>query len=262
MQTGSETKPKRIFMLAGKDEYTAFFYNGLAAEFAIEKVIIEEPYPRDKFIKRRIKRMGLFTVGSQLAFQVLCVPLLRSISAERIKEIKTKKNLSDRPIPSEKRIDVPSINSEECLELIKREQPDILIVQGTRIIGKRLLNAIKGTIINTHAGITPKYRGVHGAYWAMANNDPENCGVTVHLVDPGIDTGGVLFQERIETTPEDNFATYTYTQARTGIELMKKALNAAIAGTLQVVKGTEESQLHYHPTIWKYLYLRIFKGVK
>ena len=41
-----------------------------------------------------------------------------------------------------------------------------------------------------HAGITPQYRGVHGGYWAVVNNDPEHCGVTIHFVDKGIDTGG------------------------------------------------------------------------
>ncbi|MEO6347100.1 MAG: formyltransferase family protein, partial [Aquaticitalea sp.] len=112
-------------------------------------------------------------------------------------------------------------------------------------------------------GITPKYRGVHGGYWSIANGDKENCGVTVHLVDSGIDTGGVLFQKTIETNPNDNFATYTYLQIGEGIQLMKQAIFAFINGNLKGKEGrTTESNLWSHPTLWFYLRKRIFKGVK
>ena len=53
-----------------------------------------------------------------------------------------------------------------------------------------LLEAVPAVFLNTLAGITPSYRGVHGAYWALVQRQPDACGVTVHLVDAGIDTGG------------------------------------------------------------------------
>ncbi len=52
-----------------------------------------------------------------------------------------------------------------------------------------------------HAGITLRYRGVHGGYWALAEQHPEWVGTTVHLVDPGIDTGGILAQSTFERVP-------------------------------------------------------------
>ena len=129
-------------------------------------------------------------------------------------------------------------------------------------ISKKTLNCINATFINTHAGITPNYRGVHGAYWALANNDIDNCGVTVHLVDTGIDTGGILYQENIKITKQDNFTTYTYLQIAEGIKLMKKALNDIIKNNISIVKKQSDSKLWSHPTIWKYLITRITKGIK
>ena len=61
------------------------------------------------------------------------------------------------------------------------------MVNGTRIISSRVLDSIGCPIINTHAGITPRYRGVHGGYWALAEGHPEEVGTTVHLVDKGIE---------------------------------------------------------------------------
>ncbi len=249
-------------MLAGKGTATTYMYNGLKNDFEILKVVVEEPVARKQFIKRRIKNLGIWKVFGQLLFQVGYVPILTKFSQGRITQLIEETGLSDQAIPEAKILSVNSINAKASLELLKELQPDILIVQGTRIISKKILNSVNGVFINTHAGITPKYRGVHGGYWAMANKDAEHCGVTVHLVDPGIDTGGILFQDTIDVTSKDNFATYTYHQVAVGIALMKKALTAASRDILGTIQGPKESKLYYHPTLWKYLYLRIFKGVK
>src|SRR5262249_45860604 len=107
-------------------------------------------------------------------------------------------------------IDVPSVNSPECVACLARLDPRVVLLLGTRIINRETLAAIKAPVINYHAGITPKYRGVHGGYWAKAEGDLENFGVTVHLVDPGIDTGAVLYQARVAPTAQDNYATFPY----------------------------------------------------
>ncbi len=74
----------------------------------------------------------------------------------------------------------------------------MVLVVGTRIISRKVLVAVAAPFINYHDGITPKYRGIHGGYWASAQSDLANFGVTVHLVDPGIDTGEVLYQARLQ----------------------------------------------------------------
>jgi len=216
-----------------------------------------------KLVKRRIKRLGYIKVFGQLLFQLLYVPMLRKLSAKRIQDIKKSFSLDNTYIDKEKVVSVTSVNSDLCLQTLKQIQPDLIIVNGTGIISKKVLNSIDATFINTHAGITPKYRGVHGGYWALANSDKSNCGVTVHLVDAGIDTGGVLYQALINTTEQDNFTTYTYLQIGEGIKLIKKAIHSYLDGCLETQKSkATESKLWYHPTLWYYLSKRLFKGIK
>ncbi|NOY48171.1 MAG: formyl transferase [Chlorobi bacterium] len=254
---------KKIVLLAGLGDSTTFMYNGLKDEFNISNVIIEASSSRKKLLKRRLKRLGLVTVFGQLLFQVLYVPLLRKLSLKRIHDIKNSYHLDGTAVDNEKVIRVTSVNSDLCLQTLKQLNPDVIIVNGTGIISKKVLNSIDATFINTHAGITPNYRGVHGGYWALANDDKANCGVTVHLVDPGIDTGGILYQALIEPTKQDNFTTYTYLQIGEGIQLMKKAINSYLDGNLKTQESTtNKSALWYHPTLWYYLSKRLFKGVK
>ena len=69
--------------------------------------------------------------------------------------------------------------------LLTSLRPVVVVVNGTRIIAARVLESAGCPVVNLHAGITPRYRGVHGGYWALAERHPEWVGTTVHLVDPG-----------------------------------------------------------------------------
>ena len=138
----------------------------------------------------------------------------------------------------------------------------MVVVNGTRIIKKEIIETIDAPFINTHVGITPKYRGVHGGYWALTENDIEHCGVTVHLIDTGIDTGGILYQDVIEITDKDTFNTYPYLQTVAAIPLMKKAINDIANKTYKTRKTDLTSRLWSHPTIMEYLKYRMLHSVK
>lgn len=249
-------------MLTGGGETTKFMYNGLKSKFDILHVVIEQNVPRKKIIKNRIKRLGYITVIGQVLFQLIVPRFLKLFSASRIEEIKEKYNIDSSEIPDSVVKNFDSVNSKQCRAFIKEVNPDLIIVNGTRIISKKVLNSTNAIFINTHVGITPRYRGVHGGYWAMVNDDLDNCGVTVHLVDAGIDTGGVLFQETIQPTPSDNFLTYPYMQVGEGIKLMAKAIEDFSNGILEEdCPMVSDSKLYYHPTIWTYILNRV-KGIK
>lgn len=251
----------RIVLLAGKWDTTPVVYNFLEEHFQVDNVLLEEPVPKKEFLKKRIKKLGWFTVAGQVLFQLLIGKPLSALSKKRVHEILRSYDLKDDPIPPEKIISVPSVNSEEALVMLQQLQPQLVIVHGTRIISKKILKSIPAVFINIHAGITPRYRGSHGGYWALANNDAENCGVTVHLVDAGIDTGNILFQEKIPVTAKDNYATYSYLQLAVGLKLLKKAVENYFNGNVETRESKLDSALWHHPTLWGYLYKRI-KGVK
>ena len=86
-------------------------------------------------------------------------------------------------------------------------------------------------VLNMHAGITPRYRGVHGGYWALAEHHPEWVGTTVHLVDPGIDTGGILAQTTFEVSGEDTIATYPDLHLVHGLPLLGAQTEKWLSGS-------------------------------
>src|SRR5207245_4090291 len=141
---------------------------------------------------RRLKRLGVGKVVGQLLFAAGVLPFVSYRSRRRLQEITSSNGLDISEIPHPCLIDVPSINSDVAIRELQRLSPRVVVVNGTRIIQAKVLQSVNAIFLNTHAGITPMYRGVHGGYWALASGDPANCGVTVHKVDSGIDTGAII----------------------------------------------------------------------
>lgn len=253
---------KKIVMLAGKGASTNILYNGLKSQFNIPAIILEEPVSKKKFLQNRINKLGVWKVLGQILFQILIVKFLEATSVKRKKEILSEYDLSAQELPAEKIINVKSVNNKDCIKSLQKLNPDLVLVNGTRIISTQILNCISAKFINTHAGITPKYRGVHGGYWAIVNDDNENCGVTIHFVDAGVDTGKIIYQKKIEVTPKDNFVTYPLIQLAEGIPYVKQALQNILTGLVITKDNDLDSHLWYHPTIWQYLYYRIVYGKK
>lgn len=254
---------KRIVMLCSACFSTTAIYNHINKSHTISAVIMEKPLRGWALAKRRVKRLGLIKVSGQIAFSLFIVPVLNFVSKNRRHTILKNYSFELEDIPEHKIAQFLSVNDVDCIDYLKSLNPDIVIVNGTRILSSKLLNAVNAVFINMHVGITPQYRGVHGAYWALVENDFEHCGVTIHLVDKGIDTGAVLYQTKINTTSHDNFTTYPFIQFGEGMKLMLMAVDDAVNNKLTPrTENLNKGKLWYHPGFWQYLYLRIVKGKK
>lgn len=251
----STKQHKRVLILTVDCPEARIAYNYLNQHFAIAQVIVENKIPAKTLIKNRIKKLGYFKVFGQLIFQVGIQKLLIKVSKNRISSIVNNIVSTNTPIPETNVLKIASVNDSSTIELIHKIPHDVIYILGTRIISKKILDKLDTPIINMHAGITPKYRGVHGAYWAIKNKEPHLCGVTIHKVDKGIDTGEVISQGLIMPTAKDNFATYSYLQLATGLSLLKEALDIFFETNNWPSKQplTNESKLWYHPTIFEYL---------
>jgi folate-dependent phosphoribosylglycinamide formyltransferase PurN len=250
-------------MLCGDDPVSRIVYHALAREFTVAAAVVEERVPRRQLVGRRLKSLGPVKVLGQLLFQGAVLPGIRRRSAERIAEIFRTHRLDDAPINGPV-VPLKSVNSPEARTAVIRLAPDVVVVNGTRIIDADLLAATDAPFLNMHAGITPLYRGVHGGYWALAECRPELVGTTVHLVSKGIDTGRVVAQGIFSVTAADSFATYPYLHVACGLPLLLDAVRRASEGTLVATKNPRRlpSKLRTHPTAWGYLARRIVAGAR
>jgi folate-dependent phosphoribosylglycinamide formyltransferase PurN len=254
-----------IVLLGGAGETTRIVYHALvAAGLPVGRAFVEAPIPRHELLRRRSARLGLATVAGQVPFQAIVVPALARMSRSRIDAIKNAYGLDSRPVPNDRVCRVSSVNTPEVAESVCELMPAVIAVTGTRIIARQLIDRMPAPLINLHAGTTPRYRGVHGGYWALANGEPHACGVTVHRVDAGIDTGPVLAHGLIHPEPDDNFATYPYLQLGIGLPLLADVLRAFLDGVppAPIPTDGQDSRLYSHPTLMQYVRHRVLRGIR
>jgi phosphoribosylglycinamide formyltransferase-1 len=89
------------------------------------------------------------------------------------------------------------------LEQITQWKPDLVVCAGfMRILPPRVVAALSPNLINTHPALLPAFPGAHAVRDALAAGVDET-GVTVHIVDEGVDTGPVIVQRAVTVRPGD-----------------------------------------------------------
>lgn len=88
------------------------------------------------------------------------------------------------------------INDPAEVEQMLALKPTLILVYGTGLIKKVILEPFSHRIINIHLGLSPYYRGSGTNFWPLVNREPEYVGATIHYLDEGIDTGPILAHTR------------------------------------------------------------------
>lgn len=251
----------KIVVLAGAGQSTNILLNWLEDNGYNRIVAIVEQRPSPgQIIRYRMRRLGLSKALGQILFALCIVPITQRNSRGRRQAILTEHHLREGAAAAVEPIFVDTINSVEVKSILRDTDPDVVLVNGTRIIKADILNAVPAVFLNIHAGITPTYRGVHGGYWSLWSGDRENFGVTLHMVDPGVDTGRVVAQHRTNPSDLDNFSSYPLLQQAMALPLLGAALQTIKAGqALETAEPTTAcSRQWFHPTLWQYVagYLR------
>ena len=254
----------KVVIVCTDSNTSRMLYHALCLDHNVDKVVFEDKISILKRVKSRYNKLGIMKVIGQLLFQIVVHPILEYSSKKRLAEIIEKNKLNINPIATDKILRVKSINSNESRLILEELNPALIIVNGTRIINTKTLNCVPIPFINTHVGITPRYRGVHGGYWSMVDNGGKYFGVTVHLVDKGVDTGSILGQTIFQPSSSDSFVTYPYLQMIYALKIHKKIIPEILNQNYSVLTSLceLESKQWYHPTFLEYMLNRIFKGVK
>ena len=100
------------------------------------------------------------------------------------------------------------------------------------LLPKPILAAPRLGCINIHASLLPRWRGAAPIQRAILAGDTET-GITIMQMDEGLDTGGMLLQERLAIGPAETAAALHDRLAALGATLLLAALDGLGAGTLK-----------------------------
>jgi methionyl-tRNA formyltransferase len=116
------------------------------------------------------------------------------------------------------------IKTDQVRTLFETLSPDVAVVVAYgRILPPWLLEMPRRGCINVHFSLLPKYRGAAPVNWAIARGETET-GVTTMFMDPGLDTGPVLLQQRCRIGPDETALELLERLALIGAQLLTETL--------------------------------------
>lgn len=150
----------------------------------------QQMYPR---VRREMKRVGPLRFLDVMAFR-LYYKILISGGDGLWERQKLDELLAQYPeIPADTPVlYAESPNSEEARQFVERQQPDVMLAICKVLLKEEVFSLPSTGTFVLHPGICPEYRNAHGCFWALANDDIKNVGMTLLKIDKGIDTGPVF----------------------------------------------------------------------
>ncbi|WP_276359581.1 formyl transferase [Daejeonella sp. H1SJ63] len=91
-------------------------------------------------------------------------------------------------------VDFDKLNTPECVDFVSGFNPDLAFVFGPGLIKDPLLGVLPSETINTHSGLSPRYRGSATLFWPFYFLEPNYAGATFHYLQDQPDAGDIIHQ--------------------------------------------------------------------
>lgn len=132
-----------------------------------------------------------------------------------------------------RRVPRPEVNAEQNVSWQAGFAPKVIVLTGTPIIREPMLRAASLGVLNLHGSLLPDYRGTRVETWQVRNGDLDKAGLTIHYVEPGIDTGDIIAQVPQAAKASDGPWLMRARNQLNALDAMPKAVRDVLAGTAE-----------------------------
>jgi len=137
-----------------------------------------------------------------------------------------------------------SLKRPENIEALAAYHADLYIVAAFgQILPQAVIDQPRYGTLNIHASLLPKYRGVSPISEAILQGDAES-GVTIMLIDAGVDTGPMLLQRSIPLAADETTSSLTKKLATLGAQALHETLPLWVAGEITPQPQDEQKASH------------------
>lgn len=161
------------------------------------------------------------------------------------------------------------LKAPEFLEELKALKPDLQVVVAFRMLPEVIWSLPPRGTINLHGSLLPDYRGAAPINWAVINDEQET-GVTTFFIEKEIDTGKIIFQEKIPIGMDDTAGELHDRMMHIGAQLILKTVQAIESGNAPAIKQLPSTSLKTAPKLtregcqinWSFSAIEIFNFIR
>jgi len=170
----------------------------------------------------------------------------RQLSESAVKQYAIQQNL--------KVLQPEKLKNPEFISELESLKADLQIVVAFRMLPEVVWNMPPLGTFNLHGSLLPQYRGAAPLNWAVINGETET-GVTTFLLSHEIDTGKIIFKEKIAIQENDTVGDIHDQLMVIGAKLVVKTVDALAEGKVQAIDQDElienQANIKHAPKIFK-----------
>lgn len=142
------------------------------------------------------------------------------------------------------------VREESFLEIFRKLNPDmVMLVAFGQILPKAIIDYPPLKCLNIHPSLLPKYRGAAPLNWQIIHGETKT-GLTIMLMDEGMDSGDIILQEETELGATETFGELHDRLAQLGATMLTKAIEQMTNGTAKR-KPQDASGVTFAPRLTK-----------
>lgn len=136
-------------------------------------------------------------------------------------------------------------NAPGFLARLRELQPDVVVsFSAPQVFRRELLELPEQGCVNLHCSLLPHYRGLLPSFWVLYHGESRS-GATVHLMDAGIDDGGILAQVEVDIRGARTMAQVLDATKRAGGDLMLQTLRRMREGPVPALPNPVDAGSYF-----------------
>jgi methionyl-tRNA formyltransferase len=174
-----------------------------------------------------IQALKLLAQGDHQLVAVLATPERRSAGGSSVWQVAKQMGIPTWP--------AALVKEAAFAAEVRAAEIDLLMnVHSLFIVNGEVTAAPRLGSYNLHPGPLPRYAGLNVVSWALYHGERSH-GVTIHRMEPTIDTGPIAYQTLFEISDRDTALTLFSRCVREGMALLERLLDAAAQRMIPVI---------------------------
>ncbi len=141
---------------------------------------------------------------------------------------------------------VKDFDDPDGVAALQAARPDAIAFCGGGLVRPAVLALPEHGVLNVHAGVLPRYRGMNVVEWPLAERRTDT-GLTLHRMDKGIDTGPIVRVEPMPPQPGETFADLRHRMGASMPGIMVRGLEGIARGELTPQPQQKRDGRQYYP---------------
>jgi len=193
------------------------------------------PYLVDFLLARAADRVDLFVRRTEFARAPRAFP---EVDARLVAGIRAR----------HPHLDCSDPHAGHALEFVRTQAPDYILLAGAPLLRPTFYGLARRGALNRHLGLLPDFRGSDCAIWALALDQPDSVGYSIHEVNERIDGGDVVFRRPMPIAGDLTLEDYLRRLRREASEAFTGVVGRLVAGAPLVSLPQRRKGPYYPPS--------------